>query len=303
MGKAPGLSAPLNLPVGLLQELEVCYVPSHGHSHHQRQVLSPRLALAKLAGSPAPSPAQALPSQQRCSIPTKRTRQGPSFSCTALESVSSSTGLGCQGNSRHSMSFSTSTRPCRVITSPWESSTIRVGMPARKGKQGGISQGTNWPATGCGEKSLFLSPPALAGAQRAALPLRSSCGNQGPWILSLLEQSTVIQQPEQEAGRQELAQPALCCPSAGRGHRCLMLSDTSPTRRAGTLLTSSLLPHTSGVPAAHEAEQPWHRHLAAAGRAQSCSRRNAGKPFCRADRRHEQPGVRVCSFPEGAPYI
>lgn len=64
------------------------------------------------------------------SVPTKRTRQGPSFSCTALESVSSSTGLGCQGNSRHSMSFSTSTRPCRVITSPWESSTMSVGMPA-----------------------------------------------------------------------------------------------------------------------------------------------------------------------------
>lgn len=70
------------------------------------------------------------------SIPTKRTRQGPSFSCTALESVSSSTGLGCQGNSRHSMSFSTSTRPCRVITSPWESSTMSVGMPVIGEKQG-----------------------------------------------------------------------------------------------------------------------------------------------------------------------
>ena len=65
-------------------------------------------------------------------IPTKRTRQGPSLSCTALESESSSTGLGCHGNSLQSSSFSTSTRPCRVITSPCGSSTMRVGMPVRE---------------------------------------------------------------------------------------------------------------------------------------------------------------------------
>lgn len=66
------------------------------------------------------------------SIPTKRTRQGPSLSCTALESESSSTGFGCHGNSLQSSSLSTSTRPCRVITSPCGSSTMSVGMPARE---------------------------------------------------------------------------------------------------------------------------------------------------------------------------
>lgn len=69
-------------------------------------------------------------------IPTKRTRQGPSLSCTALESDSSSTGLGCHGNSLQSSSFSTSTRPCRVITSPCGSSTMSVGMPARESELG-----------------------------------------------------------------------------------------------------------------------------------------------------------------------
>ena len=65
-------------------------------------------------------------------LPTNRTRQGPSFSCTALESESSSTGLGCHGKPLQSSSFSTSTRPCRVITSPCGSNTMRVGMPARE---------------------------------------------------------------------------------------------------------------------------------------------------------------------------
>lgn len=58
------------------------------------------------------------------------------MSCTALESESSSTGLGCHGKPLQSSSFSTSTRPWRVITSPCGSSTMRVGMPARDSELG-----------------------------------------------------------------------------------------------------------------------------------------------------------------------
>lgn len=52
-------------------------------------------------------------------------------------------------------------------------------------KTGGISQSANRPATGCGENGLFLSPPALAGAQRARCvsTAHARCGNRGPWIL------------------------------------------------------------------------------------------------------------------------
>lgn len=64
-----------------------------------------------------------------CYSPTNSTRQGPSWSCTALDSFSSSTGRGCHGKSRHSGSLSTSTRPCRVITWPSVSNRIRVGIP------------------------------------------------------------------------------------------------------------------------------------------------------------------------------
>lgn len=68
--------------------------------------------------------------------PTNRTRQGPSCSCTALDSLSSSTGRGCQGKSRHSGSFSTSTRPCRVIMCPSASRRISVGIPGEGGTVG-----------------------------------------------------------------------------------------------------------------------------------------------------------------------
>ena len=71
--------------------------------------------------------------------PTNRTRHGPSWSCTALDSLSSSTGRGCQGKSRHSGSFSTSTRPCRVIMWPSASNRISVGIPRERG--GGKKRG------------------------------------------------------------------------------------------------------------------------------------------------------------------
>lgn len=77
--------------------------------------------------------------------PTNRTRQGPSWSCTALDSLSSSTGLGCHGKSRHSGSFSTSTRPCRVIMYPSASSRISVGMPERRGRVRPVAEGKSCP--------------------------------------------------------------------------------------------------------------------------------------------------------------
>lgn len=120
------------------------------------------------------------------------------MSCTALESVSSSTGLGCQGNSRHSMSFSTSTRPCRVITSPLESSTIRVGMPAmEKNREGDQPKHELASDRVWGERPL----PMASGSGRSPaslLPLCSSpSGDQAPWILLLSQQSTAIPNPEQ----------------------------------------------------------------------------------------------------------
>lgn len=63
------------------------------------------------------------------SSPTNSTRQGPSWSCTALDSLSSSTGRGCHGKSRHSGSLRISTRPCRVIMWPSVSNRISVGIP------------------------------------------------------------------------------------------------------------------------------------------------------------------------------
>lgn len=74
--------------------------------------------------------------QNKFHLPTNRTRQGPSWSCTALDSLSSSTGRGCQGKRRHSGSFSTSTRPCRVIMCPSASSRISVGIPGQEVRGG-----------------------------------------------------------------------------------------------------------------------------------------------------------------------
>lgn len=153
--------------------------------HHPRQVPSPVASSSQAGRLPSPLFQHRLCRQSRDapSIPTKRTRQGPSLSCTALESVSSSTGLGCQGNSRHSMSFSTSTRPCRVITSPLASSTMRVGMPAMEKTGRRISELASdrvW-----GERPF----PMASGSGRSPgslLPLRSSpSGDQAPWILFL----------------------------------------------------------------------------------------------------------------------
>lgn len=76
--------------------------------------------------------------------PTNRTRQGPSWSCTALDSLSSSTGRGCQGKRRHSGSFSTSTRPCRVIMCPSASSRISVGIPETRGGVKPIGERKSW---------------------------------------------------------------------------------------------------------------------------------------------------------------
>lgn len=159
-------------------------IPSQGHCHHQRQVPSPVASSSRAGRSPSPLPQLCCHSRDAPSIPTKRTRQGPSFSCTALESVSSSTGLGCQGNSRHSMSFSTSTRPCRVITSPLESRTMRVGMPAmeknreRDQPKHELASDRVW-----GERPFSMaSSPGRSPA--SLLPVRSSwSGDQAPWIL------------------------------------------------------------------------------------------------------------------------
>lgn len=95
--------------------------------------------------------------------PTNRTRQGPSWSCTALASLSSSTGRGCQGKSRHSGSFSTSTRPCRVITWPSASSTISVGIPGggEQMERGWHKQKTNRGGGGNGQECGSF-PPIIA---------------------------------------------------------------------------------------------------------------------------------------------
>lgn len=189
-------------------------IPSQEYCHHQRQVPSPVASWSQAGSSPSPLPQHRLccPSRDAPSIPTKRTRQGPSLSCTALESVSSSTGLGCQGNSRHSMSFSTSTRPCRVITSPLESRTIRVGMPAveknseRDQPKHELARDRVW-----GERPF----PMASGSGRSPaslLPLCSSqSGDQAPWILFPSQQSTAIQEAF-SSGTACLSLAAVWCP-------------------------------------------------------------------------------------------
>lgn len=183
------------------------------------------------------------------SVPTKRTRQGPSLSCTALESVSSSTGLGCQGNSRHSTSFSTSTRPCRVITSPLGSSTMRVGMPAM-GKNGGGSDKTR---TSQRQKSHFLSPRLWREPRDRCL----STARTGAQLGSRDPVSVLAERWNSGSGM------ACPCPSAGRchRHRTLMLLDakgpgrdpphTSPLAKRGTDASER-----SGTSAAPQAPSP-----------------------------------------------
>lgn len=144
----------------------------------------------------------------------------------------------------------------------------------------------NWPATGCGEKGLFLWPPALAGAQRAScLSAAHGVGIRLPG--SCFRPSRALQFRSQSRKLRDSS--GIACLSLPRFRQGLLLSGAHGCESHRTTQGPSLLHR---APCASPSQC---RDVAAPGRAQF--------PEMHTACRQQWPGSRVCSFPEGTPRI
>lgn len=150
---------------------------------------APWPALAELAGSPAPFPSTGSSFEAVMLHTYKENEAGALIQLHSVGVRQLQHRLGVPGElaAFDIIQHLHSPLPCDHVSLGVQDDESRDACDGRK--TGGISQSVKWPVTGRGEKGLFLSPLALAGAQRACC-LSAACAwcrNRGPNVSVLAE--------------------------------------------------------------------------------------------------------------------